>query len=198
MTGRARWGAHRGTPRVSLAAGHPRATRRPSSFTARAHPYPELSQRLSHSPLSRSASSSTSRRQERIKQSHRQSKNSRPPPHGFQIHHTQSLSTSLAPSTAPQTRAPIIISPGIAELVAASSSSTRTRPHRGTSSSGHRFHHPTAQIDCKQHPEAEALHVPPRSLTFHAGSSALPPVGATSTPPAMLGLPSPCTPPVVW
>ena len=61
------------------------------------------------------------------------SKNPRAPPHGFQIHHTQGLSNSLSPSTAPQTRAPTTISPGIADLAAASSSSARTRPHRGIS-----------------------------------------------------------------
>jgi len=142
-----------------------------------------------------SVSFSTSSSSRTEKQSRHRSK-STSSPHGFQIHHTQGLSTSLAPSTAPQTRAPTTISPGIADLAAASSSSARTRPHRGTSSSGHRFHHPTAQIDCKQPPEADALHVPSRSLTFHARFYALPPVGATSTPPAMLGLISSRTSPV--
>jgi hypothetical protein len=143
------------------------AVRRPSSISAcRGKPQP-IAKHHHAAPLNSLASSicprlhplscavsrslwlsSTSNRKNTI---HR-SKNPRAPPHGVQIHHTQGLSTSLAPSTAPQTRAPTTISPGIADLAAASSSSARTRPHRGTSSSGHRFHHPTAQIDCKQPP----------------------------------------------
>jgi len=130
--------------RVSIAAAHPRSKRlypQPSSpaLIPRAAVFP-----FSSLSLSIVFNLQTSRTEQAEPPSIQKSTSSTPwfsnPPHPGSLH-------LPSPSTAPQTRAPTVISPGIADLPAASSNSARTRPHRGTSSSGHRFHHPTAQID---------------------------------------------------
>ena len=73
----------------------------------------------------------------------------RAPLHGFQIHRTQSSTTSLAPSSTSPTTATTPTSPGISDSPAVGLSLVQTRPHRGTPSSEHRFLRPRAQIDCK-------------------------------------------------
>ena len=59
--------------------------------------------------------------------------------HGFQIPHTRSSFTSLAPSTTPQTRAPTPTSPGIEDFPAVGLHYRSRCVHSGTPSSGHRF-----------------------------------------------------------
>jgi len=73
--------------------------------------------------------------------------NPRVPLHRFQIHRTQSSTTSLTPCPPPPILATTPTSPGIGVFLAAGLSCARDPPHRRTLTSGHRFSCLTAQID---------------------------------------------------